>query len=177
MNTEHGLMMAPAANRAVMLTRGQLASHFTRAEQLQIVSPEGTVLATLPNPAAGEGCGGKQALLVTLKAHQVNQVNQVVVRNIGERMLGRLLTGGMQVVQCRSARLPWPALLAEGNLQPLTEPSQGRRSQRHAGKPVIHAIKRDGHDGAERPPCQGGCCGEGNTGCHNTKEANSCHCC
>ncbi len=26
MNTEHGLMMAPAANRAVMLTRGQLAS-------------------------------------------------------------------------------------------------------------------------------------------------------
>ena len=70
MNTEHGLMMAPAVNRAVMLTRGQLASHFTRAEQLQIVNPEGTVLATLPNPAAGEGCGGKQALLVTLKAHQ-----------------------------------------------------------------------------------------------------------
>lgn len=174
MNTEHGLMMASAANRAVMLTRGQLASHFTRAEQLQIVSPQGTVLATLPNPAAGEGCGGKQALLVTLKAHQVNQV---VVRNIGERMLGRLLTGGMQVVQCRSARLPWPALLAEGNLQPLTEPSQGRRSQRQAGKPVIHAIKRDGHDGAERPPCQGGCCGERNTGCHNTKEANACHCC
>lgn len=42
-----------ASNSAVMLSQGRLAAHFTRAEQLQIMSPEGVVLATLPNPAAG----------------------------------------------------------------------------------------------------------------------------
>ncbi|XQW88484.1 NifB/NifX family molybdenum-iron cluster-binding protein [Aeromonas veronii] len=101
-----------------------LAGHFTRAEQLQILNPEGNVIATLANPAAAEGCHGKQALLDALAHHQVGQV---VVRNIGERMLSRLLAANIRVLQCRSARLPLPALLAPANLQPLTESSQAVR--------------------------------------------------
>lgn len=115
-----------ASNSALMLSQGRLAAHFTRAEQLQIMSPEGAVLATLPNPAAGEGCSGKQALLAALKAHRVSRV---LVRNLGERMLGRLLASGLQVMQYRSARLPWPQLLASSNLLPLTQISQGRPSR------------------------------------------------
>ncbi|MGL6599232.1 NifB/NifX family molybdenum-iron cluster-binding protein [Aeromonas veronii] len=117
-------MTANPSNSALMLSQGLLAGHFTRAEQLQILNPEGNVIATLANPAAAEGCHGKQALLDALAHHQVGQV---VVRNIGERMLCRLLAANIRVLQCRSARLPLPALLAPANLQPLTEASQGAR--------------------------------------------------
>lgn len=167
-----------ASNSAVMLSQGRLAAHFTRAEQLQIMSPEGAVLATLPNPAAGEGCSGKQALLAVLKAHRVSRV---LVRNLGERMLGRLLASGLQVMQCRSARLPWPQLLVSSNLLPLTQISQGRPSRRHARASTIHAINPLGHPDADEPghhACQGGCChGEGKSGCHQGKEEGARHAC
>ncbi len=98
-------MTTNPSNSALMLSQGLLAGHFTRAEQLQILNPEGNVIATLPNPAAAEGCHGKQALLDALTHHQVGQV---VVRNIGERMLGRLLAVNIRVLQCRSARAAGP---------------------------------------------------------------------
>ncbi|WP_378080507.1 hypothetical protein ACFU5E_15275 [Aeromonas bestiarum] len=158
-----------ASNSALMLSQGRLAAHFTRAEQLQIMSPEGAVLATLPNPAAGEGCSGKQALLAALKAHRVS------------RVLGRLLASGLQVMQYRSARLPWPQLLASSNLLPLTQISQGRPSRRHARASTIHAINPLGHADADesgRHACQGGCChGEGKSGCHQGKEESARHAC
>lgn len=146
-------------NHALMLSQGLLAGHFSRAEQLQILSPEGSVIATLANPAATEGCHGKQALLDALAHHQVGQV---VVRNIGERMLGRLLAANIRVLQCRSARLPLPALLAPANLQPLTEASQGRPSHRHQSKAAIRAIQP---------------AGAGHTNCHGGCNSGSNHCC
>ncbi|WP_236320358.1 NifB/NifX family molybdenum-iron cluster-binding protein [Aeromonas veronii] len=146
-------MTTNPCNSALMLSQGLLAGHFTRAEQLQILNPEGNVIATLTNPAAAEGCHGKQALLDAL-AHY--QVGQVVVRNIGERMLGRLLAANIRVLQCRSARLPLPALLAPANLQPLTEASQGRPSRRHQSKATIRAIQPVGA-GHSHANCHGGC--------------------
>lgn len=146
-------MTANPSNSALMLSQGLLAGHFTRAEQLQILNPEGNVIATLPNPAAAEGCHGKQALLDALAHHQVGQV---VVRNIGERMLSRLLAINIRVLQCRSARLPLPALLAPANLQPLTEASQGRPSRRHQSKSAIRAIQPVGA-GHSHANCHGGC--------------------
>ena len=146
-------MTTNPSNSALMLSQGLLAGHFTRAEQLQILNPEGNVIATLANPAAAEGCHGKQALLDAL-AHY--QVGQVVVRNIGERMLSRLLAANIRVLQCRSARLPLPALLAPANLQPLTEASQGRPSRRHQSKSAIRAIQPVGA-GHSHANCHGGC--------------------
>lgn len=176
-------MTTNPSNSALMLSQGLLAGHFTRAEQLQILNPEGNVIATLANPAAAEGCHGKQALLDAL-AHY--QVGQVVVRNIGERMLGRLLAANIRVLQCRSARLPLPALLAPANLQSLTEASQGRPSRRHQGKATIRDIQPVG---AGHPHCHGGCnsgsdhcCAsssnqaessrQGHTCCHGSEGAN-----
>ena len=115
-----------------------------------------------------------------------HQVGQVVVRNIGERMLGRLLAVNIRVLQCRSARLPLPALLAPANLQPLTEASQGRPSRRHQSKATIRAIQPVG---AGHPHCHGGCnsgsdhcCAssgnqaesplQGHTCCHGSEGAN-----
>lgn len=144
-------MTTTPCNSALMLSQGMLAGHFTRAEQLQILSPEGNVIITLANPAAAEGCHGKQGLLDALAHHQVGQV---VVRNIGERMLGRLLAANIRVLQCRSARLPLPALLAPANLQLLTDSSQGRPSRRHQSKSAIRAIQPVG---AGHANCHGGC--------------------
>ncbi|MFM5512720.1 NifB/NifX family molybdenum-iron cluster-binding protein [Aeromonas veronii] len=176
-------MTTNPSNSALMLSQGLLAGHFTRAEQLQILNPEGNVIATLANPAAAEGCHGKQVLLDAL-AHY--QVGQVVVRNIGERMLGRLLAANIRVLQCRSARLPLPTLLAPANLHSLTEASQGRPSRRHQGKATIRAIQPVG---AGHPHCHGGCnsgsdhcCAssgnqaesplQGHTCCHGSEGAN-----
>lgn len=178
-------MTTTLCNSALMLSQGLLAGHFTRAEQLQILNPEGNVIATLANPAAAEGCHGKQALLDALAHHQVGQV---VVRNIGERMLGRLLAANIRVLQCRSARLPLPALLAPANLQPLTDASQGRPSRRHQSKATIRAIQPVGA-GQSHSHCHGGCnsgsdhcCAssgnqaessrQGHTCCHGSEGAN-----
>jgi hypothetical protein len=95
--------------------------------------------ALAPAPAIVEAADAvdvvrTDALLDALTHHQVGQV---VVRNIGERMLSRLLAANIRVVQCRSARLPLPALLAPANLQPLTESSQGRPSRRHPHCPSL----------------------------------------
>ncbi|MGL6004899.1 NifB/NifX family molybdenum-iron cluster-binding protein [Aeromonas sobria] len=152
MNTVTTMTTNPG-NSALMLSQGLLAGHFTRAEQLQILSPEGSIITTLANPAAAEGCHGKQALLDALAHHQVGQV---VVRNIGERMLGRLLAANIRVLQCRSARLPLPALLAPANLQLLTDASQGRPSRRHQSKSAIRAIQ-PASAGQSPAHCHGGC--------------------
>ncbi|ELM3617081.1 hypothetical protein RYR54_002750 [Aeromonas sobria] len=152
-------MTTNPCNSALMRSQGLLAGHFTRAEQLQILSPEGRVIATLTNPAAAEGCHGKQGLLDALAHHQVSQV---VVRNIGERMLGRLLAANIRVLQCRSARLPLPALLAPANLQLLTDASQGRPSRRHQSKSAIRAIQPVG---AGHANCHGGCNRGSDHGC------------
>ncbi|MCF3099464.1 hypothetical protein EHZ86_19880 [Aeromonas australiensis] len=170
-------MTTTPSNSALMLSQGMLAGHFTRAEQLQILNPEGNVIATLTNPAAAEGCHGKQALLNALAHHQVGQV---VVRNIGERMLGRLLAANIRVLQCRSARLPLPALLAPANLQPLTEASQGRPSRRHQSKSAIRAIQPVGTD-QSHPHCHGGCnsrsdhcCASGGNQAESSRQGHTC---
>ncbi|HHQ4517254.1 NifB/NifX family molybdenum-iron cluster-binding protein [Aeromonas veronii] len=169
-------MTTNPSNSALMLSQGLLAGHFTRAEQLQILNPEGNVITTLPNPAAAEGCHGKQALLDALAHHQVGQV---VVRNIGERMLSRLLAVNIRVLQCRSARLPLPALLAPANLQPLTEASQGRPSRRQS-KTTIRAIQPVGA-GQSHSHCHGGCnsgsdhcCASGGHQAESSRQGHTC---
>ncbi len=186
MNTVTTMTTNPG-NSALMLSQGLLAGHFTRAEQLQILSPEGSIITTLANPAAAEGCHGKQALLDALAHHQVGQV---VVRNIGERILGRLLAANIRVLQCRSARLPLPALLAPANLQLLTDASQGRPSRRHQSKSAIRAIQPASAGHSQSPAhchgdCNSGsdhCCAssgnqaesplQGHTCCHGSEGAN-----
>lgn len=176
-------------NSAIMMSEGTPAGHFARADQLQILSPEGNMIATLANPAAAKGCSGKQGLLDALAHHRVGQV---IVRNIGERMLGRLLAANIRVLQCRSARLPLPALLAPANLQPLTEASQGRPSRCHQRKSAIRAIQPTSagqrqsathhHGGCHSD--KGHCCAgdgqrEGHGCCHGSQESgqagNCCH--
>jgi len=168
-------VMSTLCNSAIMLSQGQLAGHFSRAGQLQILTPEGEIVATLPNPAAAPGCAGKKALLEALTHHQVGRV---IVRNIGERMLDRLLTANIRVMRCHSARLPLPALLDPANMLPMTGADQGRPSRRHHSQSAIRAIQPAT---LAHGQCAGQTCshdGQGADqqcgGCHHHKEQKSC---
>ncbi|WP_421144792.1 NifB/NifX family molybdenum-iron cluster-binding protein [Aeromonas dhakensis] len=176
MNQNVNTAAAVPGNHAILLSRGRPSAHVSRAEQLQIVSPAGEVLATMSNPANGEGCRGKQALLATLQAHAVTQV---LVRNIGEHMLGRLLDAGISVWQYRSAHLD----LSAAHLQPLTDASQGSPSRRKASK----ASKAGSHIKGIRSSCNGrkgeqigresGCHLAEQCGCNHQQGDKPCHTC
>lgn len=174
MNHAASVLPTPC-NSAIMLSQGQLAGHFSRAEQLQILTPEGEIVTTLANPATAPGCAGKKALLAAFTHHQVGRV---IVRNIGERMLARLLTANIRVMQCLSARLPLPALLDPVNTLPMTGADQGRPSRRHHCQSAIRAIQPAT---LEHGRCAGQtCCHDGqgaaqrDGGCHHHKEQGSC---
>ncbi|BEJ50282.1 hypothetical protein Ri1_28810 [Aeromonas dhakensis] len=170
---------AVPGNHAILLSRGRPSVHVSRAEQLQIVSPADEVLATMSNPANGEGCRGKQALLAALQAHAVTQV---LVRNIGEHMLGRLLDAGISVWQYRSAHLD----LSAAHLQPLTDASQGSPSRRKASK-ASKASKAGSHIKGIQPSCNGrkekqigmesGCHQAEQCGCNHQQGDKPCHTC
>lgn len=176
MNQNVNTAAAVPGNHAILLSRGRPSAHVSRAEQLQIVSPAGEVLATMSNPANGEGCRGKLALLATLQAHAVTQV---LVRNIGEHMLGRLLDAGISVWQYRSAHLD----LSAAHLQPLTDASQGSPSRRKASK----ASKAGSLIKGIQPSCNGrkgeqigresGCHQAEQCGCNHQQGDEPCHTC
>ncbi|MDH1471810.1 NifB/NifX family molybdenum-iron cluster-binding protein [Shewanella sp. GD03713] len=129
---------------ALPISRGRLASHFTKAQQVSFYDENHQLLLSIPNPALGGNCQDKKALLDAIRAQKTDIV---VVQHIGERMLGKLLDAGISVSQGDN-QLSIVALLAQSrdvNLR-LTAASQGRASLKHLAK--------------------GGCCGtKGGCGC------------
>lgn len=129
---------------AMPISRGRLASHFTKAQQVHFYDENHELLLSISNPALGGNCQDKKALLDAIRAQHTSIV---VVQHIGERMLGKLLDTGISVSRGDN-QLSIEALLAQSkevNLR-LTEASQGRASLKHLAK--------------------GGCCGaKGSCGC------------
>ncbi|MCL1119801.1 NifB/NifX family molybdenum-iron cluster-binding protein [Shewanella seohaensis] len=129
---------------ALPISRGRLASHFTKAQQVSFYDENHQLLLSIPNPALGGNCQDKKALLDAIRAQHTSIV---VVQHIGERMLGKLLDAGISVSRGDN-QLSIAALLAQSrdlNLR-LTAASQGRASLKHLAK--------------------GGCCGaKGSCGC------------
>ncbi|MGR6500913.1 NifB/NifX family molybdenum-iron cluster-binding protein [Shewanella sp. Koi 1] len=129
---------------ALPISRGRLASHFTKAQQVSFYDENHQLLLSIPNPALGGHCQDKKALLDAIRAQNTSIV---VVQHIGERMLGKLLDAGISVGRGDN-QLSIAALLAQSqdlNLR-LTAASQGRASLKHLAK--------------------GGCCGaKGSCGC------------
>ncbi|PIW62270.1 NifB/NifX family molybdenum-iron cluster-binding protein [Shewanella sp. CG12_big_fil_rev_8_21_14_0_65_47_15] len=129
---------------ALPISRGRLASHFTKAQQVHFYDENHQLLLSISNPALGGNCQDKKALLEAIRAQNTNIV---VVQHIGERMLGKLLDAGISVSRGDN-QLSIVTLLAQSkevNLR-LTQASQGRTSLKHLAK--------------------GGCCGaKGSCGC------------
>lgn len=117
---------------ALPLSRGKLAKHFTKAPQIAFYNAEHQLIETRDNPAMEGGCAAKKAMLNLIKA---KGSTLVLVDQIGERMLGKLLATGAVISKGDSA-LPLEQVLATShdNAKFLTSASQGRPSLNHAKK-------------------------------------------
>lgn len=140
---------------AIAMNDDRVASHFTKALSLLFVDDQGQEICRISNPAISEGCAGKQRLVELLLAHKAERV---VVRNIGERMLGKLLAHQLQVVQTECGRRS-VAELANPNapqMQPLTHASEGHLSFNYQLKQASGGCH---HGGQANQAAAGGCCG------------------
>ncbi|MGL6121642.1 MAG: NifB/NifX family molybdenum-iron cluster-binding protein [Shewanella sp.] len=117
---------------AMPMSRERLASHFTKALHIGFYNEQFQLIKLVDNPATEGGCSAKKALLELI----IQQGTDIVlVQNIGERMLGKLLDAGISVSK-GSASQAVATLLAQTadlNLR-LTDASQGRASLKHAAK-------------------------------------------
>ena len=136
---------------AMPMSRERLASHFTKALQIGFYNEQFQRIKLVDNPAIEGDCSAKKALLELI----IQQGTDIVlVQNIGERMLGKLLDAGISVSK-GSASQTVATLLAQTvdlNLR-LTDASQGRVSLKHAAK--------------------GGCCHSTGGGCGCGSKANT----
>ena len=118
---------------AIPMTEDRVASHFTKADCLVFLDERGVEINRIDNPALAANCAGKQKM-IDLLAEQ--QVNRVVVRNIGEQMLGKLLARQFAVYQTRCGRRLASELAdpLASDLVLLDQASQGRQSMNHEAK-------------------------------------------
>ncbi|MCL1037429.1 dinitrogenase iron-molybdenum cofactor biosynthesis protein [Shewanella submarina] len=117
---------------AVPVSRGKLAKHFTKAPQIVFFNAEHQLLETAENPAMAGGCAAKKAMLNLIKSRGSTMV---LVDQIGERMLGKLLATGAVISKGDSGQ-PLDQVLAtsQDNARFLTAADQGRPSLNHAKK-------------------------------------------
>ena len=112
---------------AIPMNKDRVASHFTKADSFVFLDDNGQILRERINPALDANCAGKSQLLALLKAENAQRI---IVRNIGERMLGKLLESQFDVFQTQCGRQSATELSSEkaNLLIQLTSPSQGRQS-------------------------------------------------
>ncbi|MGI2853633.1 NifB/NifX family molybdenum-iron cluster-binding protein [Shewanella algae] len=118
----------------IPMSRGRLAGHFTKAKELAFYDNEHNHCFTLDNPAAAGGnCAAKKAMLQLIK-DKGGRI--VLVDQIGERMLGKLLDGGISVCRPGKESRDIAALLvAASDIQlRLTSAAAGRPSLKHQAK-------------------------------------------
>ncbi|MGI9896297.1 NifB/NifX family molybdenum-iron cluster-binding protein [Vibrio natriegens] len=109
----------------------RVANHFVKAPYIAIYSDEDGMLQNLANIAAmpQSGCKAKSQMIQSLNQYNVDAV---LVRNIGERALEKLLRNGKQVFRL-STRSSIEDVLGVART-PLTDASQGRPSANHNKK-------------------------------------------
>ena len=144
---------------AIPMNDDRVASHFTKANCLVFLDERGIEINRVENPALAANCAGKQKM-VDLLAEQ--QVDRIVVRNIGEQMLGKLLARQFAVYQTNCGRRLASELVdpAATGLVQLNQASQGRQSLNHEAKIKTGGCGCNHHDGEPSDAC-----------CHATKPA------
>lgn len=118
---------------AMPMSRGRLASHFTKAQEIGFFNEQHQLIGNFTNPAlTGEGCSAKKAMLELIIN---NKTNIIIVQHIGERMLGKLLDAGISVSKGDSSLCVAELLQTTRNLNlRLLDASQGRASLNHEKK-------------------------------------------
>ena len=80
---------------AIAMKEDRIASHFTKADRFIFMDQNGEIKAQKNNPAVNNvNCSGKNEILALLKGENIDQV---IVRNIGQQILAKLLEKGFAV--------------------------------------------------------------------------------
>ena len=148
---------------AIPVHKGHLAGHFTKAEQFQFIDDQGIIVGSCANPALGTTCIDKNNLLSIFEQYKAERI---IVWNIGERMLGKLMSKSLRVYKALNPRQALAEFTspATENLMELTQSTQGRPSRNY------HAKQH------QRSEC---CCGHETTSDSDLKQAcpNKGNCC
>ena len=126
---------------AIPHSRDSVANHFMKAKQFAFFNEDNSLIQNVINPGAGgnTSCSDKKAAMTLIK--EMN-ADAVIVRNIGERALGKLLSAGIRVFKL-TAQTP-VSLAVKSPMVELTDASQGRPSKNH--------IKKGGCGGHHQEP-------------------------
>lgn len=142
---------------ALPLQGASLANHFTKATSFGIYDSNGLLVKQFDNPALESGCDGKSRLIEQLSLHQVTQV---VVKNIGERMLGKLLGCNMSIRQANLRGADVASIFSHiGQFPQLNEASQGRESTNYNKKQEQGGCCSHEHHAAQHGEGKKSCCG------------------
>ena len=135
---------------AIPMRNEHIASHFSRADSVIMVNESANIVARFVNPALNKSCEGKQQLVELIKAHGATRV---IVRNIGQQLLAKLLRQQLDVFHAKNGRTEIAYFANEhlAECEPYLDALQGRPSTKH--------IAKQG---------KGGCCdhNHGESGCH-----------
>ncbi|WP_354623573.1 NifB/NifX family molybdenum-iron cluster-binding protein [Psychromonas sp. MME2] len=134
---------------AIPMKDDRIASHFTKADHFIFLDKNGSIQTTKKNPAFGADCCGKSALHKLLTTEQTQRV---IVRNIGQRSLAKLLQAGIQVLQAESGHFDSDIFNTNGLIE-LIDAQQGR-------EPLTHRAKKTNCCGDSQEPKHhhGKCC-------------------
>jgi predicted Fe-Mo cluster-binding NifX family protein len=158
---------------AIPMNEDRIANHFSKAETFLFINEQGEEVSQHVNPVHRGHCDGKKSLVDLLTQQHAERI---IVRNIGQQMLGKLLAQQLEVFQSGSGRRSTAELAnpeAVG-LVALTEVAQGRPSVNHATKQKEGGCRHHQKAGSE----QGRCCQQDeeqtgqpghhhHKGCHN----------
>jgi predicted Fe-Mo cluster-binding NifX family protein len=148
---------------AMVVNKNRLANHFVKAPELAFFNTDNTLIKVTDNPAkASSCCSGKKATVALL---QESNVTKVIVRNIGQRMLGRLLKADIQVFQSPFGGEADAILNRLESCKELTEAEQGKLPAKHASGHSgegcgghAEGSEHGGKEGCGKDKSKGKCC-------------------
>lgn len=157
---------------AIPMNQQQIAPHFTKAISVAFFDQQGNEIHRVANPALGEGCAGKAAMLQLLQQYKADRI---LVRRIGQKMLSRLLSANFKILQINREHACEQnlATIADNELTHLTDANQGTPSinfdKKHSeGKKCCQSSGHAHHQAA------GGCCKNKGSRQHG-QQARCCH--
>ena len=121
-------------NTVIPMANDRIASHFTKADSFIFIDSAGQQTSEYPNPAFNNHeCSAKKKIFELFNAEKVARV---IVRNIGQQSLGKLLANKMSVYKCSVNYLDSKVILDNSHsyITQLTEADQGRPSLNHEEK-------------------------------------------
>lgn len=127
---------------AIPTQNNWVAGHFTKAPEFSIFDSQTHTLTHYPSPISEDSQGKPKKLIDWLA--QFN-VDTILVKNIGTKMLGKLLQQGLTVKQVKARISVADSIDQFDHWEEMTDAGQGRPSRAHSCKHQQHHCHRQQH--------------------------------